>query len=125
MRARRPGSVSFVKVKCHITYADVASLRVSLADKVGNDGADEMACLGADSHAIGPAIATAARLQSCAAQHVHRMMLEILAARREREEAAGAAMRQDDAEEPAHEMAELDGAPHALVLLQRVPRDAG
>lgn len=125
MRARRPGSVSFVKVKGHVTDADVASLRVSLADKVGNDGADEMACLGADSHAIDPAIASAARLQGCAAQRVQRMMVEILAARREREEAAGACPRQDDAEEPEHEMAELDGEPHALVLLQRVPRDAG
>ena len=65
----------------HVTDADVASLWVSLADKVGNDGADERACLGADSHAIDLAIASAARLQSCGAQRLQRMMVEMLAAR--------------------------------------------
>ena len=100
MRARRPGPDSSVKVQGHVANADVASHRVSLADKVGNDGADEMACFGTDAHAIDLAIASAARLQSCAPQRVHRMMLEILAARREREAASGAVQRQADAEEP-------------------------
>ena len=49
MASRHPDSVKFAKDKGHATNADVATGQVRAEDKRGNDGADKLACTGADS----------------------------------------------------------------------------
>ena len=111
MRARGANSASFAKVKGHCTDADVQRGRATLEDKVGNDGADDLACAGADEHAIDNAVATLARHQHLAAKGVHSMMVAIVIARRKREEEMQREQL-DEAVVPDHEFAQLEDGDH-------------
>ena len=54
-------------------------------EKFGNDGADELACIGADIHAAPAGLVSMATQRRVDATRVQKMMLEILAERRRRE----------------------------------------
>ena len=96
LRSRPPDAVHFYKVKGHATDADVRGGRVDLHEKHGNDGADTLACLGADAHQVARESVAAATFQREAAVRAQRMMVEIVKARRA---AAVVAAGSDDAEE--------------------------
>ena len=82
MADRSPGSASFIKVLGHATKIDVQRGRVLACDKLGNDGADEYACTGADQHAVQASILQDLKLRRAAAVEVQSMMVEILKTRR-------------------------------------------
>ena len=69
------------KVKGHATADDVASGRVALLDKFGNDAADALAGKGAATHALPPAEVRAVKHRYAVAQSVQHMMVAILLAR--------------------------------------------
>ena len=54
----RAHHVTVVWVKGHATMLDVRRGRTSLADKEGNDGADELAVAGAEQHVVDTDIVT-------------------------------------------------------------------
>ena len=103
----------FTKVKSHATEENVRRGRVAPIDKLGNDGADELACTGADAHQAPAEVVDAAYRRRCAAVGVHSMMIDILAIRRLRESALRGreAAAQDEASVPEHEFAEIDAGP--------------
>ena len=74
-----PVSVSWVLG--HAKRIDVLRGRTTWADKLGNDGADELAVAGAATHAIPADITESAQSRMCAAMNVHTMMLDITRAR--------------------------------------------
>ena len=100
MCARPCGSTCFTKVKGHSSMRDVQAGRVLQEDKVGNDGADELARAGAAEHALSEDLVANAKQQKETAKEVQRMMLRIIAARRQAE---GRSERMDDVDEPLHE----------------------
>ena len=111
MRARGAVATVFVKVKGHATVEDVTRGRVLEADEHGNDGADALACTGADTHRVPAAAEAEATLQKMAAVHVHRMMLDILRARRATEgAAAGTLADASEQMEVQHAQVVLDAA---------------
>ena len=120
MAARSPGSSTFTKVKGHAKDMDVQRGHVLACDKLGNDGADEWACAGADQHAISEALLSDVRFRKMSASGVQKMMLEILRVRRQSEQALAHAA--DDLE-PAHEMVELDSSVDCENV--RIPSDSG
>ena len=82
--------------------SDVQAGRVLQEDKVGNDGADELARAGAAVHALNKDLVEKAMQQKRTAVEVYRMMLRILAAGRLAE---GRRDQRDDIQEPIHEFA--------------------
>ena len=110
MAGRQPGSTQFTKVKGHARNIDVHRGYVLECDKIGNDGADRYACIGADMHAVPEGILQSVTMQKHRAASVQSMMVEILCARRVFLN-AHAGNGDDDAIETAHEFAEVDGEP--------------
>lgn len=84
LQTREPSSHAFVKVKGHAKDIHVQAGVVLLIDKVGNDEADSLAVLGAESHAVPQAIVEHCVARFTRAKACHRMMLNIL---RERQKA--------------------------------------
>ena len=74
-----PVSVSWVLG--HAKRIDVLRGRTTWADKLGNDGADELAVAGAATHAITADIIESAQSRMHVAMSVHTMMLDITRAR--------------------------------------------
>ena len=103
----RSASTLFIKVKGHATAADVSEGKVRPEDKIGNDTADQLACAGADGHAVPEEVVLKAKLQRHAAVEVHGMMLEILAEREARrqqmatEDGEGRQSSQSDSSKPS------------------------
>ena len=77
----RSAGFNITKVKGHATADDVASGRVALSDKHGNDAADALAGKGAATHALPSAEVRAVKHRHAVAQSVQRMMVDILLAR--------------------------------------------
>ena len=102
LQRRSTVNTVFVKVKGHASIRDVAQGIVQVVDKIGNDGADLLACQGADLHAVPAEWVRLASQARNAASEVQLMMLEILAALRLRE---GQQVTEQDV--PPHEFAEL------------------
>ena len=65
----------------HAKTIDVQRGRTTLLDKVGNDGADKLACEGAAMHAVDIHVASDAKARCTIAKTVQRMMTHILEAR--------------------------------------------
>ena len=119
MADRSPGSASFTKVLGHATKIDVQRGRVLACDKLGNDGADEYACTGADQHAVPASILQDLKLRRAAAVEVQSMMVEILKTRRIR--APAQAPVSDDVE-AEHELLLY---PSDVLPQDSVPSDSG
>ena len=119
MAARSPGSASFTKVLGHAKEIDVQRGRVLACDKIGNDGADECACHGADQHAVPASVLRDLEFRKAAAHGVQNMMVEILKVRRMRAPAQAAI---SDDVEAEHELAHLSDDPY---MQESVPSDAG
>ena len=98
--------VSFAKVKGHATNSDVRRGIALAIDKHGNDQADELACAGGDLHAAPPGLVSMATQRRLDAMQVHRMMLDILSARRRMVHTMSTGELVDDCE--AAELAEGD-----------------
>jgi len=79
--ATRESHVSVSWVLGHAKPIDVQRGRTTLADKLGNDGADALAVQGAVLHEIDADILSQAQQRCETARQVHRMMLQILKAR--------------------------------------------
>ena len=88
--ARGVETVIFTKVKGHATARDIARGHVQHEDKIGNDGADALACAGADAHEVPAGVVAACRRVKSAAMRVQRMMVDILLARRAVSDESGA-----------------------------------
>jgi len=83
--------VIFTKVLGHAKQEQVRRGLVKQEDKDGNDAADALATLAADAHAAPQILVRSATLRMEQAVATHRMMLEILAARRAAEVQMGLA----------------------------------
>ena len=77
----RSAGFNITKVKGHATADDVASGRVALSDKHGNDAADALAGKGAATHALPSAEIRAVKHRYAVAQSEHQMLVDILLAR--------------------------------------------
>ena len=99
--ARLCGSTCITEVKGLSSMRDVQAGRVLQEDKVGNDGADELARAGAAEHALSEDLVANAKQQKETAKEVQRMMLRIVAARRQAE---GRSEQRDEVDEPLHEL---------------------
>ena len=98
LRERGPGSARFLKVLGHATAEDVRRGRSTQMDKLGNDGADDLAVSGAMLHAAPGQLVEASRRRKAMARATHTMMLAIVARRRQREEELGWGQAADDAD---------------------------
>eukprot|EP00973_Karenia_brevis_P031772 4384528-Karenia_brevis.AAC.1 len=78
---RPPGSVLLTKVVGHASWRDVRTGQVQQTDKIGNDMADELACLGADQHAIDQQMINHSRNSYELTRSVQHMMVDIIVAR--------------------------------------------
>ena len=83
--------------------------RVLQMDKVGNDGADKLACLGADAHPVRDSIVKETKQRRQAAVETQSMMLAILEARRVTlaAMAGGDLSHLNDVEVPEHEIVDI------------------
>ena len=86
--ARLPGEVVFTKVKGHASASDVLSGRATAFDKHGNDEADELAVIGALTHAVHPQMREAVRWRVAVSKDVQQMMVAILKERAAQQPAA-------------------------------------
>ena len=77
----RKTEVTLTKVKGHAKQIDVDRGHVMEIDKIGNDGADALACAGADMHLVPPAIIDDAGWRVKQAMTTQRMMIAIVKAR--------------------------------------------
>ena len=82
LSSRAVSSAAMVKVVGHASQTQVNRGHVLAEDKLGNDEADALATLAADSHAAPSALVQAAALRSAHAEATHKMMLRIISARR-------------------------------------------
>ena len=99
VRARET-NVTVSWVKGHAKKIDIDRGRTTWEDKVGNDGADELAVAGAESHDICFEVAARASQRKHVAKHVHEMMICILKARMAEEARLnGTQAGQDDGED--------------------------
>ena len=78
----RATPVTVTWVKGHAKLADVASGRTTHEDMVGNNGADELAVLGAAQHEVCPDVVAAAFERRRCANMLHSMMVDIVVLRR-------------------------------------------
>ena len=72
-------------VKGHATRRDVQMGRTTSEDKVGNDGADLMAVVGAASHRVPSEVLTSAKKRRELAKRTQQMMVNILLERQRQE----------------------------------------
>ena len=91
-KARKSASTPLQRVQC----LDVARGRTTREDKIGNDGADELAVAGAAAHTVPSEVVEAAAARRRSAMQTHEMMLAILAARQLEENESGEADRGSD-----------------------------
>ena len=76
--AGRTSAVTVTWVKGHAKEIDVMRGRTTREDKIGNDGADELARDGADMHRVPSEVVEEANRRRTHAIHTHKMMLAIL-----------------------------------------------
>ena len=77
----RTSTVTVTWVKGHAKEIDVARGRTTREDKIGNDGADELAVAGAAAHTVQSEVVEAAAARRRSAMQTHDMMLSIVVAR--------------------------------------------